>query len=146
MLLLNLFKYYFSMYIVSGNMRVSEGIPKGRFVKLHNPKLFQEHEEVIIFTRDDLNRRIYSIIAEIDNINKINMNFDRSEEWKLIGIWPKIMQSVQHIDLNMDLILKKEPIQAYLDTYLYNDIQSSKKKVAVSKSMIPINIGQTKLL
>jgi hypothetical protein len=34
-------------------MRVSEGVPKGRFAELYNPEMFQEHEEVIVFTRDE---------------------------------------------------------------------------------------------
>ena len=33
-------------------MRVSEGMPKGRFAELSNPEMFQEHEEVIVFTRE----------------------------------------------------------------------------------------------
>ena len=32
-------------------MRVSEGVPKGRIAELYNPEMFQELEEVIVFTR-----------------------------------------------------------------------------------------------
>ena len=38
------------------NMRVSEGVPKGRIAELYNPEMFQEQEEVIVFTQDELNR------------------------------------------------------------------------------------------
>lgn len=100
-------------------MRVSEGVLSGRFIELYNPEIFQEHETVIIFTREDINRRITSIMAEIDYITKIYLHLDRDEEWKLMGYWPKIMRSVQYIDRNIDLIFKKEPLQSYLDTYLY---------------------------
>ncbi len=113
---------------------------------LYDPELFQEHEEVIVFTRDELNRRIRSIIDEIEYVNKIYLNLDRSEEWKLIGIWPKIMQSVHHIDLNMDLIFKKEPLQSYLDTYIYDDVKDQEKSAAVSEAFKAFYFGQTKLI
>jgi hypothetical protein len=32
-------------------MRVSEGEPRERFAELYNPGIFQEHEEVIVFTQ-----------------------------------------------------------------------------------------------
>ena len=115
-------------------MRVSEGVPFGRIAELYNPEMFEEHENVIVFTRDDINRRCTSIMAEIDYINKIDLHLDRSEEWKLIGYWPKIMQSVHNIDMNMDLMFKQRPIQSYLDVYLYNDIPSSQKNVALSQN------------
>ena len=37
-------------------MRVSEGIPNGRIVELSQPEMFTEHEEVIVFTRNEFNR------------------------------------------------------------------------------------------
>ena len=114
-------------------MRVSEGVPFGRIAELYKPEMFQEHETVIIFTRDDINRTYTSIMAQIDYINKIDLHLDRSEEWKLIGYWPKIMQSVHRINMNMDLILKKEPMQSYLDAYLYKNIQNPQKNVAISE-------------
>ena len=114
-------------------MRVSEGVPDGRFAELYNSEMFQEHEEVIVFTREEFNRTYTSIWKQIDYINKIDLHLDRSEEWKLIGYWPKIMQNVHRIDMNMDLIFKKEPIQSYLDAYLYDNIQSSQNKVSVSE-------------
>ncbi|MGF7118614.1 hypothetical protein [Methanobacterium oryzae] len=129
-------------------MRISEGVPFGRIAKLYDPEMFQEHEEVIVFTRNDINRTYNSIMAEIDNINKIDLHLSRCEEWKLIGYWPKIMQKVHSIELDMDLILKKEPLQSYLDAYLYNDIQSPQKNVAVSerKSIATINASNLNLL
>ena len=130
------------------DMRVSEGVPFGRIAKPYDPEMFQEHENVIVFTRDDINRTYVSIMAEIDYINKIDLNLDRSEEWKLIGYWPKIMQSVQQIDMNMDLMFKKEPIQSYIDAYLYNNIQSTHKNIAVSetKAIATINASNLNLL
>lgn len=130
-------------------MRVSEGVPSGRFAKLYNSEVFQDHEEVIVFRREDINRTYTSIMAEIDDINKINLHLDRkTDEWKLIGYWPQIMQKVHHIDINIDLLLKKEPLQAYLDSYLYNDIKSPQKNVAVSqkKAIAKIKVSKLNLL
>lgn len=114
-------------------MRVSEGSPCGKIVELYKPELFQEHEEVIVFTREDFNRTYTSMKEQIDYINKINLHLDKSDEWKLLGYWPKIMQRVYRININMNLIFKKEPLQSYLDTYLFNSTQSSQEKIAVSE-------------
>lgn len=65
-------------------MKVSEEVPFGRIAKLYNPEMFQKHENVIVFTKDNINRTYTSIMAEIDHINKIDLYLDRSEEWKLI--------------------------------------------------------------
>lgn len=51
-------------------MKVSEGTPRGRFVELYNPENFQEHEEVIVFTRDEFNRIYTSMHEQINYINK----------------------------------------------------------------------------
>jgi hypothetical protein len=129
-------------------MRVSEGVPSGRFAELYNPEMFQEHETVIVFTRDDINRTYSSIMAQIDYINKIALHLDKSEEWKLIGYWPKIMQRIHMIDMDMDLIFEKEPVQSYLDTYLYDNIKSSQKNVALSEkeAIIKTNASSLNLL
>jgi hypothetical protein len=129
-------------------MRVSEGVPSGRFAELYNPEMFQEHETVIVFTRDDINRTYSSIMAQIDYINKIALHLDKSEEWKLIGYWPKIMQRIHMIDMDMDLIFEKEPVQSYLDTYLYDNIKSSQKNVALSEkeTIIKTNASSLNLL
>lgn len=112
-------------------MRVSEGVPCGRFAELYNPEIFQENESVIVFTRDDINRMYTAIMEQIDHINKIALQVD--EEWKLLGYWPKIMQGVDLIDFNLDLIFEKEPVQSYLDAYLYNNIKSSQKNISLSE-------------
>jgi hypothetical protein len=122
------------------DMRMSEGVPKGRIAELYNPGMFQEREEVVVFTRDEFNRTYTSIREQIDYINKIDLNLNRSEEWKLIGYWPKILEKVLILDRNMDSILKKEPLQCYLDASLYNNIRSSHKNVAVSKRKVSLQL------
>lgn len=126
-------------------MKVSEGVPRGRIAEQYYPDMFKEHEEVIIFTRDEFNRTYTHMIEQIDYINKIYMYMDPSEEWKLIGYWPKIMERVHLLDRNMDLIFEKEPLQCYLDTYLYSPIRNVQEKAAVSKSKGISKIGATNL-
>lgn len=118
-------------------MRVSEGVPEGRIAELHHPEVFQEEEEVIVFTREEFSRTYTSLKEQIDYIVMVDLHLDRSEEWKLMGYWPRIMQSVHRIDLSMDLIFQKEPLQSYLDAYLYQDMPSSQKPVA-ERDLIPI--------
>lgn len=114
-------------------MRISEGVPRGRFVKPYNPEMFSEGEELIVFTRDEFNRTYTSIFEQIVHIDKTNLYMDRDEEWKLMGYWPKIMERVHILDLNMDLIFKNELLQSYLDAYLYNTAQNPKKNIAISQ-------------
>ena len=114
-------------------MRVSEGVPRGRIGELYNHEMFQEHEEVIVFTRGEFSRFYNSMQDQIDYINNIDLFFDRSEEWKVLGYWPKIVERIHILDVNMESILTKEPIQAYLDASLYGAIRNPNNNVAVSK-------------
>jgi hypothetical protein len=68
------------------------------------------------------------------------MHLDVGDDWKLLGYWPKFLERIYLLDLNMDLIFQEEPVQCYLDTYLYNSIGSSEKAVAVSKSKVPVQL------
>ena len=34
-------------------MRMSQGVPQGRFAELYNPEMFTEQDEVIVFTREE---------------------------------------------------------------------------------------------
>jgi hypothetical protein len=118
---------------VKNVMRVSEGVPMGRIAELYDPEIFQEREEVIVFTRDEFNRIYSSMKEQIDYINRTDLYLERSEEWKLIGYWPKILEKVYIMDKNMDSILKEEPLQSYLDAFLYSAIGSSNKNLAGSR-------------
>ena len=122
-------------------MRVSEGTPKGRIGELYNPEMFQEHEEVIVFTRAEFNRFYTSMQRQIDYINKIDLYFDRNEEWKLIGYWPKILEKIHILDVNIDSLLKEEPFQCYLDASIYNTIKSTNKNVEVSKRKVSVQLN-----
>ena len=50
------------------------------------------------------------------------------------------MERVHILDVNINSILKKEPIQCYLDASLYNTIRSSQKNVEVSKKKVSIQL------
>jgi hypothetical protein len=121
-------------------MRISEGVPNGRIAELYNPKMFHEHEEVIVFAREEFNRTYSSIREQIDYINKVDMHLDRVEEWKLLDYWTKILERINILDINMNLMFKEEPVQCYLDAYLYDTIRSSEKKVALSGNSVSVQL------
>ena len=52
---------------------------------------------------------------------------------EVIRILAKIMERICILNLNMDSILTKKPIQTYLDASLYNTVKSSNKKVAAKR-------------
>ena len=114
-------------------MRVSEGVTRGKIAELNNPEIFREREEVVVFTWDEFNRTYRSMRAEIDHINQIHLYLDESESWKLMGYWPKIMERVYIIDRNMNALLRKEPLQCYLDAFLESSVGSFSEDVAASK-------------
>ena len=118
-------------------MRFSEGAPNGRMVELNNPELFQEHKEVIVFTREEFSRTYMSIMERIDTITKIDLHLhqDQNEDWKLISYWPMIMQNVHRIDRNINELLKKEHSQSYLDAYLYTT--TTEKDAVSEKELVP---------
>jgi hypothetical protein len=92
----------------------------GRRVQLYHPEFFNEHEEVIIFTREEFKRMYQSMAMQIDHITRLDMSLDRSEEWMMIGVWPKIMERIRLLDLNLESIFSNKPLQTYLDTYIYD--------------------------
>ena len=76
---------------------------------------------------------------QIDYVNNVDLLFDRNEDWKLIGYWPKIMEKVHIIDVNMESILAQGPsLQSYPDTSLYNTVKSSNKNFTVSKRKVEV--------
>ncbi len=50
-------------------MGVSEGVPRGRIAELSHPEMFKEHEEVIVFTRDEFSRFYTSMKQQIDHVS-----------------------------------------------------------------------------
>lgn len=99
-------------------MRVSEGIPRGRKVHLYHPKLFSDHEEVIIYTRNEFRRNYLGMREYIEYAFKQYSQIDIEREWELAGYWARIMERIHFLNVNMELLLDKGPSQAYLDTYV----------------------------
>jgi len=124
-------------------MMMSEGVPNGGIVELYNPEMFHQYDEVIVFTREEFNRTYSSIMEQINYINKVEVHFDGDEDWKLLGYWPKILERIHILDVNMNLMFKEEATQCHLDTYLYNTIGISKNKVAISRKK---SVCQSQLL
>lgn len=79
-------------------MRFSEGTTKGRFAEITNPDIFRDHEDVIIFTREEFSRVYRSILNQVNYVNDISLKMDPTDTWKLMGYWPKIMEHVHIID------------------------------------------------
>jgi hypothetical protein len=70
--------------------------------ELYNPEMFQKRDEVIVFTRNEFSHSYTSMKEQIDYINNTDLFFNRSEEWKLIGYWPKIMGRIYLLNRNLD--------------------------------------------
>ncbi|MTK64536.1 MAG: hypothetical protein F8N15_08450 [Methanobacterium sp.] len=119
-------------------MRVSEGVTRGKMAELANPEIFRDREEVIVFTRDEFNRIYRSMMTEIDHINRIHLYLDEYESWKLMGYWPKIMERVYILDRNMDALLRKEPLQCYLDAFLESSVETFSREVVASKGKLSV--------
>lgn len=117
-------------------MRVSQGVLCGRRVQLYHPEFFNEHEEVVIFTREEFRRMYQSMDMQIDHITRLDMSLDRSEEWKVIGVWPKIMERIRLLDLNLESIFSNKALQTYLDTYIYDTADLPEMVVKSSRDMV----------
>jgi hypothetical protein len=104
-------------------MRVSQGVPSGRGVYIYHPELLDDHEEVIIYTRNEF-RRTYTLMQEqVDFIHKLDFrryNYEREDH---VGHWPMIMDRVHILASGMNSLLGDKPLQAYLDSYLYNEVE-----------------------
>ncbi len=117
-------------------MRVSQGVLCGRRVQLYHPEFFNEHEEVIIFTREEFRRMYQSMTMQINHITWLDMGLDLSEEWKVIGVWPKIMERIRILDLNLESIFSNKPLQTYLDTYIYDEADLPEMVVESSSDLV----------
>ena len=73
---------------------------------------------------------------QIDHITWLDMSLDRSEEWNVIGVWPKIMERIRLLDLNLESIFSNKPLQTYLDTYIYDADDLPEMVVESSSDMV----------
>ncbi|AUB58551.1 MULTISPECIES: hypothetical protein [Methanobacterium] len=108
-------------------MRLSQGVLCGRRIELYHPEFFEEHEEVIIFTREEFRRMYQSMDTQINHIHRLDMGLDRGEEWNSMGVWPKIMECIHILTLNLESVFNSNAIQTYLDSYIYDGMNISEK-------------------
>ncbi len=106
-------------------MRFSQGAAYGRYGELYDPEIFNDREEVIVFKREEFKWAFKSMMAQIGYINDINLKLSSRDEYKLLGLWPKIMERIHIIDVNMEDFLMQEPVQSYLDAFVFNQTKSS---------------------
>jgi len=105
-------------------MRVSQGASYGRYGELYHPEQFNNREEVIVFKREEFASAFRSMMDSMGYIDDIDLKFERQDDYKLLGLWPKIMSLVHIIDVNIDDFLLQEHIQSHLDAYLYYKTES----------------------
>jgi len=122
------------------DMRVSRGVPCGRIVLPYNPELFNEHEEVIIFTREEFKNRYNSVMDFVRYIFKVDGYLKTGKDFLLLGYWSDIMEIVKLIELNINLIFDRKPIQTCLDVYLYGTITDHVDVVGESESKVPAKL------
>ena len=89
-------------------MRVSQGASYGRYGELYHPEIFNDHEEVIVFKREEFASAYKSMMESIKYINDIDLKFNRQDDYKLLGLWPQIMSRVHIIDVNIDDFLVQD--------------------------------------
>jgi hypothetical protein len=100
-------------------MRASQGASYGKYGELYHPEVFNDREEVIVFKREEFASAFKSMIESIEFIKDIDLKFNRQDDYKLLGLWPKIMSRVHIIDVNIDDFLVQDALQGSLDAFLY---------------------------
>lgn len=126
-------------------MRLSQGVLCGRRIELYHPEFFEEHEEVIIFTREEFRRMYQSMDTQINHIHRLDMGLDRGEEWNSMGVWPKIMECIHILTLNLESIFNNNAIQTYLDSYIYDGMNIGEKTGinSLNEVLTPESLGVT---
>jgi len=113
-------------------MRVSQGVPCGRKIELYHPELLNDHEEVIIYTRDEF-RRTFSLMQEqMDFIIKLDMRLKMKDDYHLWGGWPVIMERVHILGSGLNSFYSDKLSQAYLDTYLHEEVRAEEDNTVKS--------------
>lgn len=116
-------------------MRASLGIPHGPKARPYHPQIFQNHEEVIIYEREEFRRNYNQIRENINHIILTNLEINLEEDWKLMGHWPRIMERIHILNLGLDSFFSEKPKQCYLDTYLESTVKADVDEVLESVSI-----------
>jgi len=116
-------------------LRASQAVPFGAKAILYHPKLFSDHEEVIIYERDEFRRTFSSIRDYIQEIFLKNHQLEQQQNSRrLMGEWFWIMERVHIINNNLEDFFTQTPCQGYMDTYIHNPVESVKE--GASESLI----------
>lgn len=99
-------------------MRVSEAIPRGRKVHLYHPELFSNHEEVIIYTRDEFRRNYLAMREYIEYAFKQYGLIDSERDFELAGYWARIMERIHFLNVNTELLLDKKTFEKHTQIHM----------------------------
>jgi hypothetical protein len=113
-------------------MRFSQGAAYGRYGELYDPEIFDDREEVIVFKREEFEWAFRSMMKQIGYINDIDLKLSSLDEYKLIGLWPQIMERIHIIDVNIGDFLIREPVQTHLDAFVFNQTKSKSSELLKS--------------
>ena len=106
-------------------MRASQAMPFGAKAILYRPKLFSDHEEVIIYERDEFRRTFNNIRDCIQEIILKNHQLEQQQNSRgLMGEWIWIMERIHLIDNNLEDFFTDNSCQGFLDTYIPNPVES----------------------
>ena len=119
-------------------MRASQGIPQGPKARLYHPELFQNHEEVIVYEREEFRRNFKAMRNSIGDIFLIYLGLDTEDDFMLLGQWPRIMERIHIINLELNSFFSEKPVQCCLDTYMHNTIMANDQELVESLSNQPI--------
>ena len=98
-------------------MRASQTVPFGAMAILYHPKLFSQHEEIIIYERDEFRRTFSNIRDCIQEIFLKNHRLDQQQNRRrLMGEWIWIMKQVYIIHNNLEDFFTETPCKGYMDT------------------------------
>ena len=114
-------------------MRASQAVPFGAKVILYHPELFSEHEEVIIYERDEFRRTFNNIRDSVQEIIIKNQQQEQQQNSRrLMGEWMWIMERIHLINNNLEDFFTETPCQGYLDTYIHNSGESEEGELLES--------------
>lgn len=118
-------------------MKVSLGVPCARHIQLYHPELFNEHESVILYNREEFKRTYYLIQDQTHYILKVDAQLG-DDESHLMSYWYDLMERIHIMELAVQSFFQdSSSLQSYLDTYLYSEAKSIEKVNAESFVLEP---------
>lgn len=115
-------------------MRASQGIPHGPKARPYHPELFQNHEEVIVYEREEFKRNFKAMRNSIGDIFLMYLGLDVENDFMLLGQWPRIMERIHIINLELNSFFSEKPVQCCLDTYMHNPVKDTEQQLVESLS------------